>query len=429
MSIPPNVWGLRGDSPLKDNKPNQPKFFMMDVSIALIDLDGTYSLINSLPDGTSTPQLTKEEYLEIMKTWTQKLNYRLTKDSNGNGQITVFQMIGSAEHPEHFHGLMQASASTKDITDVLIKQLLTFLSLSMLALLVGLLAFLPVLRRTLIPLSNMVNTVKQIDSGNLAERLPAHQGQWEIDQLSASFNGMLERLEISFEAEKEAKEQMRQFVADASHELRTPLTSIHGFLEVLLRGAANQPEQLYKALRSMHGESERINKLVNDLLLLARLDRTPTFETSQGRLDETIRDMEPHLRMLAGERRVDLVLLSDKESMFDADKIKQVILNLFQNAVQHTNPSTGHIKLSLEEQAGSLEIAVQDNGPGIQEEHLTHVFDRFYRIDSSRVRKSGGAGLGLSITKSIIELHGGSIHVTSAEGEGCTFIVRLPLSS
>jgi two-component system OmpR family sensor kinase len=335
-------------------------------------------------------------------------------------------MRGLPGHPEYSQGLMQASTSTKDITDVLIKQLLTFLSLSMLALLVGLLAFLPVLRRTLIPLSNMVNTVKKIDSGNLAERLPAHQGQWEIDRLSASFNGMLERLEISFEAEKEAKEQMRQFVADASHELRTPLTSIHGFLEVLLRGAANQPEQLYKALRSMHGESERINKLVNDLLLLARLDRTPTFETSQGRLDETIRDMEPHLRMLAGERTVDLALHSDKESMFDAYKIKQVILNLFQNAVQHTNPSTGHIKLSLEEQAGSLEIAVQDNGPGIQEELLMHVFDRFYRIDSSRVRKSGGAGLGLSITKSIVELHGGSIHVTSTEGEGCTFLVRLP---
>lgn len=150
----------------------------------------------------------------------------------------------------------------------------------------------------------MVDTVKQIDAGNLSERFPTHQGQVEMDRLAASFNGMLERLEVSFEAEKEAKEQMRRFAADASHELRTPLTSIHGFLEVLLRGAYQQPEPLLKALKSMHGESVRINKLVEDLLLLARLDRSPSFQKTEGVLDEMLHEMEPQLRLLAGDRKV-----------------------------------------------------------------------------------------------------------------------------
>lgn len=213
---------------------------------------------------------------------------------------------------------------------MLIRQLLTFLFLSLIAMLIGLLGFLPVLKRTLVPLFNIVHTVEQIDAGNLARRFPPHQGQREIDRLAESFNGMLERLEASFEAERETKKQMRRFIADASHELRTPLTSIHGFLEVLLRGAANQPDQLHKALKSMHGESERLNKLVHDLLLLAKLDRTP------------------------------------------------------------------------------------------------HVFNRFYRSDSSRTRKYGGAGLGLSITKSIVDIHRGTISVVSQEGAGCTFNIWLP---
>jgi two-component system OmpR family sensor kinase len=300
------------------------------------------------------------------------------------------------------------------------------LSLSLLALIGGMLAFIPVLKRTLIPLSNMVDTVEQIDAGNLAERFPASQGQIEIDRLAASFNRMLERLEASFEAEKEAKEQMRRFVADASHELRTPLTSIHGFLEVLLRGAMNQPDQLQKALKSMHGESERINKLVHDLLLLAKLDRTPSIELTEGELGGVIKEMEPHLRLLAGNRRLDLRMALHTRCRFEEDKMKQVLLNLFYNAVQHTHPENGHIEISVGPVPEGIQIAVKDNGMGIPKEHLPHVFDRFYRSDSSRTRKYGGAGLGLSITKSIVEVHGGTIRAETTEGEGSTFYVLLP---
>jgi two-component system OmpR family sensor kinase len=272
----------------------------------------------------------------------------------------------------------------------------------------------------------MVRTVRRIDAGSLNERFPATQGQVEIDQLAHSFNGMLERLEASFEAEREAKEQMRRFIADASHELRTPLTSIHGFLEVLLRGAANNPEQLHRALKSMYGESERINKLVQDLLLLAKLDRSPTIRLEEGALDAVIRDMEPQLRLLAGERRVTFELEPNVNGRFDTDKMKQLVLNLFHNAVQHTDAAGGRIDILLRNSGDAMELVISDNGHGIPSEHLPHLFERFYRVDTSRVRKSGGAGLGLSISLSIVELHGGTIGVRSEEGRGTMFTVQLP---
>ncbi|MNE47073.1 Sensor protein SrrB [compost metagenome] len=220
---------------------------------------------------------------------------------------------------------------------------------------------------------------------------------------------------------------MRRFIADASHELRTPLTSIHGFLEVLLRGAANNPDQLKNALNSMLGESTRMKKLVEDLLTLAKLDRAPVVSRTETRLDTLIMEMEPHLRILAGDRTVQFSIKSNVRGMYDCDKIKQVILNLFHNAVQHTDPQKGKIvvALSLHDKNHSL-ISVKDNGPGIPTEHVSHVFERFYRSDASRTRKHGGAGLGLSISQSIVEVHGGEISVHSELGKGSTFEVILP---
>ncbi|WP_420488763.1 sensor histidine kinase [Paenibacillus caui] len=265
------------------------------------------------------------------------------------------------------------------------------------------------------------------DAGNLQQRVPERLGQEEIDRLSSSFNGMLERLALSFEAEREAKEQMRRFTADASHELRTPLTSIHGFLEVLLRGASVKPEQLQSALSSMYGESVRMKKLIEDLLTLAKMDRAPELYLSRIRLDALVLEMEPQLRMLSGPRSVAFDLTAGITGEFDQDKLKQVILNLFQNAVQHTNPVHGRIRVSLTSTEDEILLAVNDNGPGIPEEHLPHIFERFYRIDVARARKQGGAGLGLAISASMVEAHGGKITVATKAGEGTTFQVHLPL--
>jgi len=165
---------------------------------------------------------------------------------------------------------------------------------------------------------------------------------------------------------------------------------------------------------------------VHDLLLLSKLDRTPHIELKEGRLDEVIRDMEPQLRILAGARQLALDIEPQIECSFNTDKMKQVVLNLFHNAVQHTDPEKGQIKISLVKKDGGVQLTVRDNGPGISESHLPHVFNRFYRSDSSRTRKYGGAGLGLAITKSIVNAHGGTISVESKEGEGSVFIIWLP---
>ncbi|MCZ8522111.1 MULTISPECIES: sensor histidine kinase [Paenibacillus] len=395
-----------------------------DSAIVHVGAEGQFTVLSKWPGSGEPPQLDAAIYTDAMKRKGLGTNYRVAADSAGVEQLVVLQSVPSG--PGRTEGLMQISTPTGPMKEVLIRQLLTFLLLSVLAMAFGLLGFLPVLRRTLVPLNNMVGTVEQIDAGNLATRFPAYQGQHEIDRLAESFNGMLERLETSFEAEKELQEGMRRFVADASHELRTPLTSIHGFLEVLLRGAAQQPEQLDKALRSMHGESARMNKLVNDLLQLAKLDRTPHIELKEGSLDRVVREMEPQLRLLAGARQLELVLEPELRSAYDADKMKQVILNLFHNAVQHTVEEQGRIRIIAESSQEGVHLSVEDNGPGIAAEHLPLLFDRFYRSDSSRTRKYGGAGLGLAITKSIVDAHGGTIAVFSVEGEGSTFKVTLP---
>jgi two-component system, OmpR family, sensor kinase len=304
--------------------------------------------------------------------------------------------------------------------------LMIYAGLSVIALLAGFFLYLPALRKTLVPLSNMGESAEIIDAGNLDIRFPINQGQTEIDKLAHSFNGMLERLEISFHNEREAKEQMRRFAADASHELRTPLTSIHGFLEVLLRGAADNKEQLYNSLRSMHGESKRINKLVEDLLLLARMDGAPQLRMTDLLLGEVISEMKPHLLLLADQRKVTFDISYGIHGKYEPNKIKQVILNLFHNAVQHTDAESGTIHLSLHARGNEAILSVQDNGCGISPEHIPHIFDRFYRSDSSRTRKYGGSGLGLSITKSIVEAHHGKISVSSTLGEGTTFRVTLP---
>ncbi|MFM9332026.1 sensor histidine kinase [Paenibacillus mesotrionivorans] len=405
----------------------RPYFFLPDTALAVVDANGNVTRLSE-EAGHPMPSISKEQYAKILAEVQahNKPQYWVVDGSGGSGQqLVVFRSTMGAPGRAG-DTFIQMSMPTAPLDDTVLQQLMIFAALSAAALLAGIGLYLPVIRRTLVPLSRMVSAVQRTDAGTLKERLPTGQGQEEIDQLANSFNGMLHRLDDSFRAEREAKEQMVRFIADASHELRTPLTSIHGFLEVLLRGAMNKPEQLQSALSSMHGESKRINKLVEDLLLLAKLDRAPQLTFKDTSLDELIREMEPQLRMLAGKREILISLQPQVRGLYDPDKIKQVVLNLFHNAVQHTDPDTGRISLILAAHKDTAELSVRDNGSGIPEEHLPHVFDRFYRSESSRTRRSGGAGLGLSISKSLIEAHGGDIRVESTLGEGTTFAFRLP---
>lgn len=422
---------LKPGSGEDNNPPHDNKFFFLqDMSLAVIDNNGNYKdLLGN--NSIQAPKLSKQEYKILEEDFSkhQNVSFQITKNPKGVEQLIVFKPVGEkpGDNPNQIPGILQLGTNTAPLQHVLLQQLFIFIILSALALAAGLGIYLRVLRQTLVPLSKIVSTVKKTNAGNLAGRLPVEQGQEEIDHLAVSFNAMLERLEESFEYERETKEQMRRFIADASHELRTPLTSIHGFLEVLLRGAANRPEQLYKALNSMHGESKRIIKLVEDLLFLTKLDQAPEFQVSETNLPAVIREMEPQLNVLAGNRTVHFDITEGLRGLYEADKIKQVILNLFNNAVQHTDPENGLIKVSLVANRNNSVLSVQDNGPGISQESLPHIFDRFYRADTSRARQYGGAGLGLAISKSIVEAHKGSIEVDSQTGKGTTFFVYLPI--
>ncbi|NOU82343.1 HAMP domain-containing protein [Paenibacillus sp. LMG 31459] len=395
-------------------------------TIAIYSSDGTFKdLQEETLSASAAPRMSNGEYNSLLKQASDKATgkYRLITAADGNEHLAVFMNLG---RPGATKLLLQMSVETGPLRDVIMQQLLIFGALSVVALLAGLFLYLPALRKTLIPLSKMGESAQSIDAGNLDVRFPVDQGQLEVDKLSQSFNGMLERLEISFHNEREAKEQMRRFAADASHELRTPLTSIYGFLEVLLRGAADNRDQLYSALNSMHGEAKRINKLVEDLLLLARMDGAPQLRVKNLLLGEMIDEMQPQLLVLAGKRKVNFDISYGVRGPVDADKIKQVILNLFHNAVQHTDAESGAVQVSLHARGTWAVLTVKDNGSGIAAGHLPHVFDRFYRSDSSRTRKYGGSGLGLSITKSIVEAHQGEITVTSTPGEFTIFQVSLP---
>lgn len=411
----------------RSGQDRRPLLLDAHTTIAVYSSDGSFKDFKeeTLSDA-SAPRLTNEEYNELLlKHVTDKATgeYKIITAEDGSEHLAVFMNLG---RPGNSRMLLQMSVDTGPLTDVIMQQLLIFAALSVVALLAGFFLYLPALRKTLIPLSKMGEAAQSIDAGNLNIRFPIDQGQTEIDKLSHSFNGMLERLEISFHNEREAKEQMRRFAADASHELRTPLTSIYGFLEVLLRGAADNKDQLYNALRSMHGESKRINKLVEDLLLLARMDGAPQLSVRNILLGEVVAEMQPQLKVLAGNRTVTFDISYGIRGMYDSDKIKQVVLNLFHNAVQHTDAEHGTIHVSLHARNTQAELTVRDNGIGISTEHLPHVFDRFYRSDSSRTRKYGGSGLGLSITKSIVEAHSGEINVESKLREGTVFKVILP---
>lgn len=372
-------------------------------------------------------EFSKEKYMSILK---QKGNieheYEIVEDGNNNYQIVSWMKIGDVSSPS---GLIQLSTPAQDIKEILTRQLYVNISLSMFILVIGTLLGKAIFNKTLKPLYNITDTVEGISVTDLDTRLKEENGQLEIDRLAKSFNSMLARIQESFEKEQEIKEKMRRFVSDASHELRTPLTSIHGFVEILLRGAAKSKEQLNLALNSILMESERLTKLVNDLLILTRLDQKPVIEMKRENINELIQEIQPQLIVLCRNRTLNIELKDNIKAIMNRDQIKQVIFNLTQNAVLHTAEDNGIITISTNVKKlnnhNFVVLKVADNGTGIPEKDIVKIYDRFFRSDTHRARNQGGYGLGLSIVKSIIDSNEGKIEVESQVGLGTKFTVYL----
>jgi heavy metal sensor kinase len=277
-----------------------------------------------------------------------------------------------------------------------------------------------VARRGLAPIDRMAASARAITAARLGDRLPVENPADELGHLASVFNETFGRLQASFE-------QLRRFTADASHEMRTPLTALRAVGEVGLQ-ESRSGEDYREIIGSMLEEADRLNQLVETLLTLARADGGHVrLNRERVDLGDLAREVADHLGALAEDRQQAITVKSSGPVLAEVDRVvlRQAAINLLDNAIKYS-PAGGTIRLVADARPGEAILGVQDSGPGIAPEHVAHIFERFYRIDKGRSRDAGGVGLGLSIARWAVEVHGGHIEVESPATGGSVFRIVLP---
>ncbi|MFJ3192820.1 sensor histidine kinase [Streptomyces griseoviridis] len=352
-----------------------------------------------------------------------------TRDLAGEGE---YRLRACAVEP----GVVLVSGAPMADIDATMRQLITVQLVAFGLALLALVVFgRRMLRRGLKPLSDMAHTAHGISSHDLTEsaaRLPlradGRDGGQEVDELRTAFNTMLEHIDASLAVRARAEQRLRRFVADASHELRTPLMSVRGYADLFQYAAANAPEERDKHLARLRHEAARMGVLLDDLLLLARLDaaevETPLrpVETDLVTLVEEAADA-----FRASRPGHPLTVTTGPASLplrLDPHRIRQVVDNLLTNAAVHT-PHGTPVTVEVEASGAGARVLVTDAGPGIPAADRERVFDRFYRVDKARTRDRGGSGLGLSVASALVGAHGGTIELSGGPG-ATTFTVTLP---
>ncbi len=284
------------------------------------------------------------------------------------------------------------------------------------------------IRISLKPLSEIEVTAAEIAGGDFSARLPEVRPTTEVGKLTTSLNRMLSRIEESFAVRVESESKLRRFVADASHELRTPLTAIRGFAELHRQGAVEGTEKTKELISRIEKESIRMGSLVEDLLLLARLDQHPEVINEPVDLTHLIEEVVASASAAGPNHPISLNLPDDENFVLgDATRIHQAVANLLANARTHT-PAGTPITISIAHLPDEVTLTVTDKGPGLSLTAQERIFERFYRADTSRARTKGeGSGLGLSIVDAVMKSHGGSVTVTSELGQGCEFALHFPI--
>jgi two-component system, OmpR family, sensor kinase len=275
------------------------------------------------------------------------------------------------------------------------------------------------------PLAAIGRTAAAIADGDLSQRVERAEDRTEVGRLGIALNAMLGQIERAFKAQAASEQRLRRFVADASHELRTPLAAVRAYAELFTRGADRRPDDLARAMSGITREAERMSLLVDDLLLLARLDEGRPLDREPVALEQVLGEAVETAGTVDPDRPIQFVADS-AVVLGDRDRLRQIVDNLLGNVRAHTPPRTP-VRVSLESRNGSAVIAVADSGPGMSAEQIERAFERFYRADASRSRASGGVGLGLSIVAAVAEAHGGTVAVRSEEGVGSTFEITLPV--
>jgi two-component system OmpR family sensor kinase len=280
------------------------------------------------------------------------------------------------------------------------------------------------------PLANVEATAERIAEGDLTARLPDVKPNTEVGRLVSTLNTMLGRIEESFAARLESESKLRRFVADASHELRTPITAIRGFAELHRQGAVTGEEKTKELIGRIENESKRMGSLVEDLLLLARLDQSREMKSDPVNLTQIVADAVASARAAGQNHTVNFDEQSEEiYALGDKDRIHQVVANLLANARTHT-PAGTVIDVSVKQDTDGVRIRIADNGPGLSDADQARIFERFYRADASRVRTDGeGTGLGLSIVDAVMRAHAGQVSVESEVGKGAVFTLFFPLGS
>jgi len=296
---------------------------------------------------------------------------------------------------------------------------------------VHLLILLSLEKRIIKPIEKLQKGVEQISNGNYDVRIENDVFN-EIGILIYDFNGMAEKLQKSEEEKHEYEDNRKALIANISHDLKTPMTSVSGYIEVILDGVVTSPEKIKSYLKIVESNMNYMNKLIDDLFLFSKLDMQKLeFKFEIVKIKSFMSDLMEEFKFTLGEESI-IFNFHDKieEEVLvniDGKRIYQAIRNIIGNAVKYGVVNNLNIQTELIKDDGFIKINIKDNGPGIEEDKLSHIFNRFYRVDAERTKDLMSTGLGLAIAKEMVEAHGGSIHVYSVLNEGSTFTIRLPI--
>lgn len=392
------------------------KGYSLDINARILLLDNTGTvLIDSYDAMLGENFIALKEVEAALEGYDSNQVYKLP-----NGENVMYVGVPISERNEVM-GVVLASSSIDDLLQNVNLTLRRVALLSGIGLLfTGMVAFL-FAQVIASPIEKMIQLVRSFSRGNFGVSIKIEAND-EIGQLAESFNDMASKI-------NQVDEQRRKFVSNVSHELRTPLTSMKIISETLLHQPSWDESVYREFMQDIDGEVSRLNRIVDSLLYLVDLERDElVLETQITYLNYVVQNVVRNLKPLAEQKQIHIEIEERDRLQFHMDqgKIQQCLINLVSNAIKYT-PENGKIKISVFKDLNDACISIADTGIGIPEKDLSHIFDRFYRVDRARARTTGGSGLGLSIAKQIVTLHGGDIQVTSVINTGSTFTVRLPI--
>ncbi len=387
-----------------------------DTSVLILDKTGKVVAAEKGP-GKTTDLVLLNMYYKRSLSGNNEINY-IVEGETGFFLVVLIPLRNSSA-PHDIIGVVCLSTPLSPLEKILARQKLILFAGILLIIVAGALIGFWITAVSLRELNDMVETCNQIAGGDLSKRINLPGKNDEIGQLAKAFDNMITRIEELFE-------NQTRFVANAAHELRTPLAALQGSLEVLMRGAQDDPDSFLRLTQGMYREVIRLSRMSEQLLDLTKVTRLNDIHKVPLNIKDTVNDFVQYARVITEGRRIVITGDSGLEVSVDPDSFKQILFNLTDNAIQHT-AADGTIEFSWEISGSDIHIHIANDGDGIPPVDLPHVFEPFYRGDSSRARTHGGTGLGLTIVKTLVEANGGSITVKSISGRKTVFTLHFPL--